>query len=105
MMIVIGRRCGSARRVSPGPARHAEATTRIYRYARSDSLRGEVMRLRVMGAVLLAILLAGVNAAVAQERYGSIGGTIMDTSPAPVPGATVTATNVATGARRIVVSG
>jgi len=58
-----------------------------------------------MGAVLLAILLAGVNAAVAQERYGSIGGTVMDTSPAPVPGATVTATNVATGARRIVVSG
>ena len=46
----------------------------------------------------LALLLLAPTAASAQiGGGGSIQGTVLDTSNAPVPGATVTATNVATG--------
>jgi len=42
--------------------------------------------------------------AVAQERFGSIGGTITDTTKAAVPGATITVTNKQNGAVRTAVS-
>jgi outer membrane receptor protein involved in Fe transport len=41
----------------------------------------------------------------AQERFGTVTGTVTDTTEAAVPGATVTATNKETGATRVVVSG
>ena len=41
----------------------------------------------------------------AQERFGSLTGTVTDTSKAAVPGATVTATNKEAGAPRVVVTG
>jgi len=62
------------------------------------------MRLRDLAAVLLGLILAAPGYLHAQERYGAIAGTVTDTSPAPVPGATVTATNKVTGATRSVVT-
>src|SRR5262247_3757694 len=41
----------------------------------------------------------------AQERFGSVTGTVTDTSEAAVPGATVTVINKETSATRVVVSG
>jgi len=41
----------------------------------------------------------------AQERFGGLTGTVIDSTKAAVPGATVTATNKATGATREVVTG
>jgi outer membrane receptor protein involved in Fe transport len=49
-------------------------------------------------------MLAAPSYLLAQERYGAIAGAVTDTSPAPVPGATVTATNKTTGATRTVVT-
>src|SRR6476620_2230682 len=64
------------------------------------------MRLRLTASII-AILLAVVasGAATAQERFGGIAGFVTDTSQAPVPGATITATNKQTGTTRSVVSG
>ena len=45
----------------------------------------------------LAVILLAPPAAYAQALYGSIVGTVADSSGAPVPGATVTATNPGTG--------
>jgi hypothetical protein len=58
-------------------------------------------------SVLLALLafIAGVPAAQAQERFGGLTGVVTDTSRAPIPGVTVSATNVQTGAVRTAVSG
>jgi len=64
------------------------------------------MRLRVTVSVFVAMLAAMVaSTATAQERFGGIAGIVTDTSQAPVPGATITATNKQTGASRTVVSG
>ena len=52
---------------------------------------------------LLAVVASG--AATAQERFGGLAGVVTDSSQAPVPGATITATNKQTGATRVVVSG
>lgn len=41
----------------------------------------------------------------AQERFGSLAGTVTDTTKAAVPGATVTATNKETNAQRVAVTG
>ncbi|MEP6914709.1 MAG: carboxypeptidase regulatory-like domain-containing protein [Acidobacteriota bacterium] len=64
------------------------------------------MRIRIAVSVLVALLtVVTTGAATAQERFGGLGGVITDTSQAPVPGVTVTATNKQTGATRVVVSG
>ena len=64
------------------------------------------MRFRTTVSVLVALLaVIATSAATAQERFGGIGGIVVDSSQAPVPGVTVTATNKQTGATRVVVSG
>src|SRR6187549_2257552 len=51
------------------------------------------MRLRTIGAILVALLLAGLGVANAQERYGTVSGTVRDSGGLVLPGATVTVTN------------
>ncbi len=64
------------------------------------------MRFRITVSVLVALLaVVATNAATAQERFGGLSGVLTDASQAPVPGASVTATNKQTGATRTVVSG
>ena len=64
------------------------------------------MRFRITVSVLVALLaVVATSAATAQERFGGLAGVVTDSSQAPVPGATVTATNKQTGATRTVVSG
>ncbi|MEN3339245.1 MAG: hypothetical protein V7647_2921 [Acidobacteriota bacterium] len=64
------------------------------------------MRFRITVSLLVALLaVIATNAATAQERFGGLSGVLTDSSQAPVPGATVTATNKQTGASRVVVSG
>ena len=64
------------------------------------------MRFRITVSVLVALLaVVATNAATAQERFGGLSGVLTDASQAPVPGATVTATNKQTGATRTAVSG
>ena len=60
---------------------------------------------RRITAFLVGLLLVTAGLAGAQERFGSLAGTVTDTTKAAVPGATVTATNKETGAQRVVVSG
>src|SRR5262245_50572865 len=54
----------------------------------------------LVGVVCVMGAIAG-----AQERFGGLSGTVIDSSKAAVPGATITATNKATGATRVTVSG
>ncbi len=64
------------------------------------------MRFRITVSALVALLaVIATDAAIAQERFGGLSGVLTDSSQAPVPGATVTATNKQTGAARSVVSG
>src|SRR6478672_632575 len=64
------------------------------------------MRLRLTVSVLVTLLaVVAAGTATAQERFGGIAGIVTDSSQAPVPGATITATNKQTGATRTVVSG
>ena len=58
--------------------------------------------LRSIAACVFALALGAASAAHAQERFGSITGTVNDSPRAAVPGATVTAVNSATGATRVV---
>ncbi len=63
--------------------------------------------MRRRSAAILTVLLAfalSTSSAAAQERFGSLTGTVTDTQSAAVPGATVTATSKQTGAVRTVVS-
>lgn len=62
------------------------------------------MRVGSIGVMLLGLLLATLSPANAQERFGGLAGVVMDSSPAPVPGATVTVTNKQTAAARVVVT-
>ncbi len=59
---------------------------------------------RRITAFLVGLLLVSAGQG-AQERFGSLAGTVTDTTKAAVPGATVTATNTATNAQRVVVTG
>jgi Carboxypeptidase regulatory-like domain/TonB-dependent Receptor Plug Domain len=63
------------------------------------------MRLRSIGVLLLGLALASFSTVSAQERFGGLTGVVMDPSPAPVPGATVTATNKTSGKVRTAVTG
>jgi outer membrane receptor protein involved in Fe transport len=62
------------------------------------------MTKRITAFLVGLVCTIAVNAG-AQERFGSLIGTVIDTTKAAVPGATVTATNKETGAARVVVSG
>ena len=64
------------------------------------------MRLRTTVSALVVLLaVIGTTVATAQERFGAISGVVTDSSQAPVPGVTITATNKQSGATRVVVSG
>ena len=63
------------------------------------------MRRATLGALVALIAVLATSAIAAQERFGGLAGVVTDSSQAPVPGATVTATNKQTGAARTVVSG
>ena len=57
------------------------------------------MRLRFAVSVLVALLaVVATGTATAQERFGGLAGIVTDSSQAPVPGVTITATNKQTGA-------
>jgi hypothetical protein len=62
------------------------------------------MRLRSIGIVLLGLLLAGISPATAQERFGTISGTVRDQGGLVLPGTTVTVTNLETQRSTVVVS-
>ena len=62
------------------------------------------MRLRAVGVLLALIALISWPVA-AQEKFGGLSGVVTDSSKAPVPGATATATNKQSGAVRTTVSG
>jgi len=59
---------------------------------------------RRITAFLVGLLLVSAVAG-AQERFGSLAGTVTDSTKAAVPGATVTATNKETNAQRVAVTG
>ena len=61
-------------------------------------------RLPVCGLALLSALTAMPSSLAAQVAGAEITGTITDEAGAPVPGATVTVTNTATGRQRAVIS-
>ncbi len=64
------------------------------------------MRLRFAVSALVALLAVVATAtATAQERFGGVAGIVTDSSQAPVPGATITATNKQTGAQKVAVTG
>ena len=63
------------------------------------------MRVRTCLSVLVALLGVICHPVFAQERFGGLAGTVVDTSQAPVPGVNVTATNKQTGATHVAVSG
>ncbi|MEO8519936.1 MAG: TonB-dependent receptor [Acidobacteriota bacterium] len=64
------------------------------------------MRFRFTASVLMALLAAlAASAVTAQERFGGLAGIVVDSSQAPVPGVTITATNAQTGATRTAVTG
>src|SRR5882757_1073163 len=74
-------------------------------YPKRDDFKGaQAMRVRLLGALLIALVIAAMPLS-AQERFGGLTGTVTDTSKLPVPGATVTVTNIQSGAVRTAVSG
>ena len=60
---------------------------------------------RRISLIVAALICLTSGWASAQERFGGLAGTVTDSTKAAVPGATVTATNLETGAQRVVVSG
>ena len=63
------------------------------------------MRRATLGALVALIAVLATSAIAAQERFGGLAGVVTDSSQAPVPGVTVTATNKQTGAARTTVTG
>jgi hypothetical protein len=57
-----------------------------------------------LGALLVAFALAVAGPALAQERFGTLTGQVTDQQNIPVPGVTVTFTNVQTGQPRTLVT-
>jgi hypothetical protein len=62
------------------------------------------MRLRSIAVLVMGLVLASFVAASAQGRFGGLTGVVVDQSSAPVPGATVTATNKESGKARVVIT-
>jgi hypothetical protein len=60
---------------------------------------------RRISLIIAALICLSSGLAGAQERFGGLAGTVTDDTKGALPGTTVTATNVATGAQRVVVSG
>ena len=60
--------------------------------------------LKILFSALLSVCLAAPALAQSQAANGTIEGTVLDSSGGVLPGATVTITNVDTGAERVVVS-
>lgn len=61
-------------------------------------------RLRMLGVLLLALALGAPGTALAQERFGTIAGTVRDSSGGVLPGVSVTVTNIETQRATTVVS-
>ena len=59
------------------------------------------MRRRVVVAMLLGFILVCAGSARGQERFGALSGVVLDQSPAPLPGATVTVRNRESGKVRV----
>jgi hypothetical protein len=59
------------------------------------------LRGRVVMATVLEIILVCAGSVKGQERFGGLGGVVLDESPAPVPGATVTVRNRESGKVRV----
>ena len=57
-----------------------------------------------ISALLVAFALAVTGLATAQERFGTLRGTVTDQQGAAIPGVTVTLTNADTGAVRTLVT-
>ena len=102
---------------APGHSTHHIVVTYSIRL-RSSSIRSltadtdafhikefRVMRRATLGALVALIAVLATSAIAAQERFGGLAGVVTDSSQAPVPGVTVTATNKQTGAARTTVTG
>ena len=63
------------------------------------------LRRTTFGALIALIAVLATNAISAQERFGGLAGVVTDSSQAPVPGVTVTATNKQTAAARTTTTG
>jgi hypothetical protein len=59
---------------------------------------------RRISLIVAALICLNAGLAGAQERFGGLAGTVTDSTKAALPGTTVTATNRATGAQRVVVT-
>ncbi len=68
-------------------------------------MRGTVFFVRVMAAAALVFVAVSAGQLLAQSAMGSIAGTVVDTSGAALPGATVTVTNLNTNVARTATSG
>ena len=57
-----------------------------------------------MSAFLVAFALAAAGAVTAQERFGTLRGTVTDQQGQPIPAVTVTITNTVTGEPRVFIT-
>ncbi len=62
------------------------------------------MRLSILGVCLLALFIGAAGHALAQERFGSLTGTVTDQQGGAMPGVTVVITNVTSGEPRTFVT-
>jgi hypothetical protein len=59
---------------------------------------------RRISLIVAALICLGTGLASAQERFGGLTGTVTDATKGALPGTTVTATNLASGSQRVVVT-